>query len=213
MEPEFWRRAWAEGRTGFHQEAVHPELLRHSDRFLCGGRHRVLVPLCGKSVDLAWIRDRGHAVVGVELVQKAVVGLFEREASTANIRPVGPFRQWSGAGLTVLEGDFFRLRPELVGTFDRVWDRAAMGSFPPDVRKRYVEVIRSVLAPNARILMETFLYDQARRPGPPHAVDAAELEAAWGDVERLGGHDVTAESKARGWEGEHVETATWWIRP
>ena len=37
---------------------------------------RVLFPLCGASVDLAWLYRQGHTVVGVEGTWKAVEKLF-----------------------------------------------------------------------------------------------------------------------------------------
>jgi thiopurine S-methyltransferase len=212
MQPDFWRARWAEGRTNFHQEAVHEQLVRHAERFLGGGPRRVLVPLCGKSVDLAWIRDRGHEVVGVELVPEAIAAIFERETSTAHINAAGSFRRWTGAGMTILEGDIFGLHPDVSGTFDRIWDRAATVALAPEQRPLYAQLLRSVLVPGGRVLMETFLYEQAQKPGPPHAVLEDELIAAWGNAERIGGADISAESKARGWAVDRVETATWWIR-
>ena len=32
----------------------------------------VLVPLCGKSLDLVWLAEQGHAVIGVELAEAFV---------------------------------------------------------------------------------------------------------------------------------------------
>ncbi|CAM9607408.1 unnamed protein product [Chrysoparadoxa australica] len=37
--------------------------------------HRVFVPLCGKTPDLAWLADQKHQVVGVEGIEKAVYEL------------------------------------------------------------------------------------------------------------------------------------------
>ena len=64
MKPEFWKERWVRGEIGFHQAEVEPGLVTH-----LGGLAptRVLVPLCGKSLDLAWLATQGHQVVGVEL--------------------------------------------------------------------------------------------------------------------------------------------------
>ena len=82
MNPEFWIDRWQSGRIGFHQDAVHPELRdRWSELGLSPGA-TVLAPLCGKSLDMRWLAERGHRVVGIELSELAVRAFFEegREA-------------------------------------------------------------------------------------------------------------------------------------
>ncbi len=61
MQPEFWHERWRSGQIGFHQSAVEPQLEAAIGRARssASGR-RVFVPLCGKSLDLLWLRDRGH---------------------------------------------------------------------------------------------------------------------------------------------------------
>ena len=66
MRPESWLERWQEGRIGFHRADENPRLVQHHQRVL-GDTIRVLVPLCGKSVDLEWLVVRGHEVVGIEL--------------------------------------------------------------------------------------------------------------------------------------------------
>ncbi|MDP2317026.1 MAG: methyltransferase domain-containing protein [Pseudomonadota bacterium] len=213
MDPKFWLTAWEEGRTAFHSDAVHPALPLHEARFLGGGPHRVLVPLCGKTLDLAWLTARGHEVVGVELSEKAIVALHEREGRAPTVAPAGPFRAWQSPGLTVLEGDVFALTPDLAGAVDRVWDRAALVALDPERRARYVAMLRALVAPGTIVMLEAFDYDQARRAGPPHAVPEAEVRALWAGarVERLDERDGTEEMRARGWEIERFLVTTWWI--
>ncbi|MES2638479.1 MAG: thiopurine S-methyltransferase [Myxococcota bacterium] len=222
MDPKYWLTAWEEGRTAFHSESVHPSLTTYQGSFLGGGAHRVLVPLCGKTVDLAWMISRGHEVVGIELSEKAIVALHEREGREPTVTDVGPFRAWRSQGLTVLQGDVFALTPAVLDTIggpvDRVWDRAALVALDPERRARYVTMLRTLLAPGAVVLLETFDYEQARKPGPPHAVPEAEVRALWGPpgaagptVERLAEHDAIEEVRPRGWDLEHFMVATWRI--
>ena len=72
---EDWQERWREGRIGWHQSGGHPGLQRH---WPWTGR-RVLVPLCGKAVDLRWLAERGNAVVGVELSPLAVESFFAEQ--------------------------------------------------------------------------------------------------------------------------------------
>ena len=53
MEPHYWHARWREGRIGFHRLNSDPQLLAHHavlSESIC-----VLVPLCGKTVDLDWL--------------------------------------------------------------------------------------------------------------------------------------------------------------
>ena len=55
MDPDFWHQRWHEGRIGFHQETVTPMLERHWNAIGAPAGCRVFAPLCGKSLDLAWL--------------------------------------------------------------------------------------------------------------------------------------------------------------
>ena len=51
IDVDFWIARWAEGRIGFHEGRPNTFLTHHVARL--GSHRRVLVPLCGKSEDLA----------------------------------------------------------------------------------------------------------------------------------------------------------------
>jgi thiopurine S-methyltransferase len=212
MNPEFWLEAWAAGRTNFHRDAVNDFLVRFAGDFL-GERNRVLVPLCGMTHDLSWLRERGHDVVGVELAEQAVRALHDREQVTATIARQGPFIAYTTPGRTVLQGDVFDLDPAVVGTFDRVWDRAALIALDPERRVRYVAALRRVLAPGAVVLLVTMDYDASKKAGPPHAVPEAEVRALWAGarVEALAEDDILPEARGRGWNLDRLVEAAWRI--
>jgi len=79
MNPEFWHKRWQEKRTGFHQSEVNPLLIKHFSALRLPIGSRVLVPLCGKSVDMMWLVNEGYNVVGVELVETAVQDFFTEQ--------------------------------------------------------------------------------------------------------------------------------------
>lgn len=66
---QFWNDLWANNKNHWHIERPHQMLVKYENwlRIVenCNDV-RVLVPLCGKSVDLKWLYDRGYEVVGVE---------------------------------------------------------------------------------------------------------------------------------------------------
>lgn len=194
MEHGFWLEAWKQGRIGFHRSQVNEDLLRHQERFLDGGPHRVLVPLCGKTLDLGWLADRGHQVVGVELSELAVQAFFSESGRPFETRPAGSCVRYESGDLTVLQGDLFDVQPGDVGPIDRIWDRASMIALPPEMRDRYVAHLRTLAGPGARILLSTLSYDQAVMSGPPFSVSEEEVRARYTDaqVERLDQQDILA---------------------
>ncbi len=167
MDASFWIERWAEGRIGFHEGKPNHFLERHADRLT--GARRVLVPLCGKAVDLAFLAARGHEVVGVELVEDAVRQFFAEHGVTPAVTPRGAFVQYTAGAITIFAGDWFGTDAALLGPIDAVYDRAALIAMPPALRARYVNHQRT-LAGDAPILLVTLEYPQEVMEGPPFAV-------------------------------------------
>lgn len=174
MDRGFWSEAWQAGRTGFHRDSVHPELISHLDQLVSASGECVLVPLCGKSLDLRWLVSQGHEVVGVEWVRQAVIELFDEEEPER--ASVGPYEAWRSPGLSVLHGDVFSLELEHLSRRPTVvWDRASLVAVAPERRAELVDVIRRVVAPGGRVLLNVFDYEQGEMSGPPFAVSEAEV--------------------------------------
>lgn len=194
MEPDFWNARWREGRIGFHEGRPNAHLSRHVARL--GARRRVLVPLCGKAEDLAWLAGQGHEVVGVELVEDAVRAFFSEHGLTPTVTPRGAHTEYAAAGLTLLAGDFFATTRELLGPVDALYDRAALIALPPAMRTRYAAHLLGLLPKGAPGLVITLEYPQAAMPGPPFSVPEAEFRAHYAGrgIEHLGD---AAEQSAR----------------
>lgn len=180
-DADFWHERWARGEIGFHRSDVHPMLERHW-REVAGGRPRVLVPLCGKSLDLHWLAARGHEVVGVELDEGAIRSFFDEAGATPTVVDEGPLRCWRAGAVTILQGDFFDYRPDR--PFDAIYDRAALIALPEPDRARYLERLGRLLAGEGRGLLITLEYPQDAMTGPPFSVPAEEL-ARYADAAAL----------------------------
>ena len=76
MDREFWLERWESGRLGWHRDTVNPHLADFWDAMPVADGARVFVPLAGKSVDMKWLADRGHSVVGVEISDQACREFF-----------------------------------------------------------------------------------------------------------------------------------------
>ena len=199
MKPSFWLEKWAAAQTGFHMDQPHPDLVAQADAVFAGGPHRVLIPLCGKSHDLAWLAGRGHTVVGVELARTAVEQFLAEHQRQAHVHEEEGRLRFESGNVTVHCTDVLTLAPADVGSFDRIWDRAAMVALDPARREAYVRVLRALLRPGGRILLNAFTYDQSQMAGPPHSVPEDEIReryAGW-TVEVLRRGETITEGKFR----------------
>jgi thiopurine S-methyltransferase len=168
MEPEFWSARWQAGQIGFHEGRPNRFLERHLT--VLGLDRRVLVPLCGKSVDLAFLAGRGHQVVGVELVEDAARAFFAEQGLTPSVDRLPDFVSYQVGAITILCGDVFATTRAVVGPVDALYDRAALIALPPAMRARYVAHLRALLPKASPGLLVTIEYPQAAMDGPPFAV-------------------------------------------
>ena len=188
-----WLARWREDRIRFHLEQINPTLVRYVDRLLPHKKCRVLVPLCGKSLDLGWLIEQGHDVVGVELSEKAVSDLFTDSGWSPTIDRKSGYDVWRYGSLEIFVSDLFELDPLLVGTFDGVWDRAALVALNQLDRARYVPWVLHRLNSGGRLLLSTLSYDQTRMEGPPYSVAADEVRSLYqsvGTLEKIEQTDV-----------------------
>lgn len=179
MHADFWQGRWARGEIGFHLDQVHPALLRHWSRLNLPKDAKVLVPLCGKSLDLAWLAGQGFKVLGVELSQKAVEAFFSEHKLDAEISQHGAFSVYRSGALEIYCGDIFALTADDVAACQGIYDRAALIALPPPMRQRYAAHLSAILPAGCQQLLVTLVYDQAQMDGPPFAVSDAEVSALY----------------------------------
>ncbi len=180
MEPEFWRERWATNQLGFHLFEVNPGLRQHWQALAVAEGTKVLVPLCGKSLDLMWLVGQGYRVLGVELSERAVEAFFSEQNLTPRITQRGAFTVYEASGIEVWCGDFFALDAQIVADCKALYDRAALIALPPPMRVRYAKHLNSLLAPGCRGLLITLDYDQTLKDGPPFAVSDDEVDLLLG---------------------------------
>jgi thiopurine S-methyltransferase len=168
MEHEFWLERWKTQDIGFHQPQFDPALDKFWSRLAVPAGARVFVPLCGKSLDMQWLAERGHAVVGAELSEQAVDEFFAERDLVPNVRREGGFIVKTSGPYEIWVGDFFALPPSAVAGVAGIYDRAALVALPADMQRRYADKLKALL-PTAPILLITIDYDQREMDGPPFA--------------------------------------------
>jgi thiopurine S-methyltransferase len=189
VDTDFWAQRWREGRIGFHEGRPNSFLERHGARLTAGrASRRVLVPLCGKAEDLAYLASLGHQVVGVEMVEQAVRAFFEEHGLSPHVTAGAHGTAWTAGGVTILCADVFACTVADVGPVNAFYDRAALIAFPAPLRPRYVRHLRALLAPGSEGIVVTLEYPPEAIQGPPFSVDESELREhyAGAAVESLG---------------------------
>jgi len=180
MEQDFWHERWAANRIGFHQPETNPWLLRYWSTLGLESGARVLVPLCGKSLDMLWLLEQGYRVVGIEISRIAVAAFFEENGLTPEVREEPRFSRWRCAELELLCGDIFDVQKTDLGPVAGVFDRAALIAWPPALRPHYARHLTALLDPGARCLLITLGYHQLEMNGPPFSVTADEITRLFG---------------------------------
>jgi thiopurine S-methyltransferase len=198
MQTEFWLERWERGEIGFHLDDINPYLRQYWPQMQLPAGSRVLVPLCGKSLDLMWLRDQGYRVVGVELSRLAVEAFFREAGLVPQVSPNGALQRYAAGDIEIFCGDFFALTPDEVPELGAVYDRAALIALPLALRSRYVRHLAGLMGNTARGLLISMDYPQAQMPGPPFAVEEAEVQrlyTGFAEVRSLALFDVLAQNE------------------
>ncbi|WP_131668011.1 thiopurine S-methyltransferase [Psychrobacter pygoscelis] len=187
MEAKFWQDRWANKKIGFHEPEVNPKLATYFYALDLASGSRIFVPLCGMTCDIGWLARQGHDVVGIELVESAVVGLFEAldviPSITQHRHLTHYYVQYAGRNIDIWVGDILEMTIRDIGPVDAIYDRAALVALPDTppqyLRSRYTQQLID-LTNSARQLVITFDFDQERRPGPPFVITTEQLQTYYG---------------------------------
>jgi len=182
-----WLERWEIGRTGWHEPDGNANLKAH----WTGTGRRVLVPLCGKTPDLAWLESRGNDVVGVELSDIAARDFFvEHGLDFECVNRKHPVYAATGRRIAIVCGDYFEIGREAAGgPFDACYDRGALVAIDPAMRADYVAHTLELLGPGADYLLIAVEYDQSVADGPPYSLGASMLAGLLPGLDRIAAVD------------------------
>lgn len=192
-----WQQRWDEGRIGFHRLEANDALVDHFCHLDLPIGSTVMVPLCGKSLDMHWLAEQGLTVVGIDMVEKAVLEFFQDSARTPHIERRDTETKYSSVPFHLYHADFFEVHPD-EAPFEAWYDRAAMVALPSSIREAYVEQLVALTSSDAKGLMITFDYPQHEMQGPPFALPDSEVESLFSpffEIQRLQFTDLTLEEQ------------------
>ncbi len=176
MHSDFWLQRWQDGQIGFHRSDVMPLLQKHWPSLELPTGSRVLVPLCGKTLDMHWLAAQGHRVLGVELSALAVEQFFSEAGLTPQRHRTAFGEHYSAGPIEIICGDAFALDEAVLADIAGVYDRAALIALPPPLRQQYRDTLYARLPQGCRGVLITLEYPQDEKQGPPFSVDQADVE-------------------------------------
>lgn len=181
MEISYWQSRWQKKNTGWHMQQVYPHLITHWDKLDLDKGSTVLVPLCGKSLDMLWLAERDYKVIGVEVSDVAILEFIDESKKPFRATSKGPFTVHATHSIQLWQGDFFKLEPPLVPPVDAIYDKAALVALPEEKRKTYAARILQLCQAHTQIFLSSFEYEQKEMSGPPFSVTDAEIEKLYGN--------------------------------
>jgi thiopurine S-methyltransferase len=208
MEASFWHQKWQRGEIAFHQSQANALLVAHFTKLNLTNGNRVFLPLCGKTLDIAWLLASGYRVVGAELSEIAINELFQSLNLKPEVIQIETLMHYSAADIDIYVGDIFDLSSQTLGLLDAIYDRAALVALPDEIRKKYASHLTNITNAAPQLVI-TYEYNQALIDGPPFSVCEEEIKQCYGAA-----YSMTAlETKdvEGGMKGKAASTETAWL--
>ncbi|MGB3299419.1 MAG: thiopurine S-methyltransferase [Phormidesmis sp.] len=174
MNASFWLEKWKNNNIAFHNSEANPLLIKYFKTLSLAAGSRIFLPLCGKTLDIAWLLSQGYRVVGAELSEIAIEQLFMTLGKQPKIVEVDKLKHYSAEDIDIFVGDIFDLSSSVLGAADAIYDRAALVALPKEVRNRYTAHLMKITAKAPQMII-CYVYDQALMEGPPFSVSDEEI--------------------------------------
>ncbi len=177
MEASFWLKSWELGGfyTSFHRRDIHPYVLEYMNPEEIENTN-ILVPLCGKTVDMMYLSQYANKVIGVEIVEEAILQFFQEN----NLSYEMPNDEtYISGNITILRKDFMKLTKAEIGQIDWVLDRASLVALPYEMRTDYIKAIDRLSDVGTKQLVVTLEYFPLINSAP-FCINPSEVEDYYG---------------------------------
>lgn len=185
MELSYWQSRWQKNNTGWHMDTVYPLLPKVWPKLSIKPGARVLVPLCGKSLDMQWFAEQGYSVIGIDVSEKGLHEFMDELRESFTEDSSHGFTIYRSSSIELWQGDFLELPTSEIPAPDVIYDKASIVALPRDKRAEYAQKVLKLCGAETQILLQTFEYNQEEMTGPPFSVDEGELHQLWGQVFKI----------------------------
>jgi len=190
-----WKELYANQTTSWHLTEKNPTLVKYENRLLEGrkdGKMTILVPFCGKSVDMKHFYLAGHTVFGIDCCIEAIIGFFQEQELEYDKVPMSNGKDYYYATkdrrLILLHTNFYTLDDEMInGKIDAVWDRGGFVAIDGVEQELYIKTIRKLMADDFRYLLLVVEYDKSQLNSFPYPQPEEKVRKFydWATVEKL----------------------------
>lgn len=187
MSAKDWSdKSWGSDKICFHMPKCNPMLVKNIDALLRGRKNvRIFFPLCGKAVDMKWLYDEGHSIVGLEGSAKGVQEFFKENNFTFSSESVadGKFTLYKNEDnrIRIFCGDIYDFNSALGGKMQGIWDRGSFVAINREDREKYSKILMDLMDKDCHYLLDTFQYDSSEYAGPPHPTKTEEVHKLFGE--------------------------------
>lgn len=178
MELSYWQSRWRKNKIGFHMPEGYPGLKKFWNHLDIPDHPVVLVPLCGKAIDMIWMEEQGATVIGVEISEKAILDFLKENSRDYKTSSFADFTIYQSGNIQLWCGDFIKLPEHKLPKINLIFDKAALVALPPKLRVSYFYKIKELTGNSTNILLHHFEYPQDQMPGPPFSVSEKEIKDA-----------------------------------
>lgn len=164
---------------------VDPILMKNIKQLTAGRSNlRIFVPMCGKTPDMLWLAEQGHAITGVEINARYIKAFFRNAELECTLRseqftPKKKVNVYEAKGkdITLYQCDIFDYNVEFSGQFDAIWDQSAIpivNDMGARRLKQYTSLMQALLKPDGRHMLEVCKHGS-------NFVDEKMLKSLFGD--------------------------------
>jgi hypothetical protein len=194
-----WASTWNDILAGGNprwkvtDENAHKAAFSHFQQYVKGEPANVSIfcPLAGDDPFVALLWSAGYTVTSIDLVPAAVEALKlqfgSKDEEWTKVEKDGTIVWKHSSGrANLMCGDALQSRPELVSTFDAVYDKDSFGALDKTMRKGFTSRIAEFTKTDAIIYLECKLrpnHDASKEVGPPFSLkeeDLMETENCYG---------------------------------
>lgn len=165
MTVGMWKECWNTPNVAFHNPNLNELFIKYHDKMLTRPGMRIFVPLCGKAVEMKWLVDQGHKVVGLEAAPVPCKAFFEENNIPYEIHEMkgihGEKYESLDHNVVIYCCDFFLFSKDVCGEIDGIWDSGGLNSMDVEDRDKYIHRIRSLMGKGCVNLTEFVNFDKS----------------------------------------------------
>ena len=160
-DKNFWKKHYQEGTTRWDLGQPAPPFVSLLESSTAPSPGRIAVLGCGRGYDALLFASYGFDVIGFDFTDAAITDA-QNLAEAANSKA------------KFLKRDIFDLPKEFENTFDYLLEHTCFCAIDPSQRENYVQVAKSILKPNGKLIGLFFTHN--RPGGPPFGVTTDEIK-------------------------------------